>query len=165
MGHPAGGLVSLGSLIELELANKAFARNKFKKEPPAPGKFPSEIRLRDGVGDPEVTARNEWMVMSGYPTTRPLDYFRAVRDSGVIARGGYHQGRFYVLRVPRLHWASRRVQFAALGPKILPVWFFDPILGELAGRALGRNDNTLAVTASHVRAEFQEEAIGRARQG
>src|SRR5271169_1989535 len=64
-----------------------------------------------------------------------------------------------------LHWASRRVQFVALGPKVLPVWFFDPILGELAGRALGCNDNTLAVTASHVRAEFQEEAIGRARRG
>jgi len=91
--------------------------------------------------------------------------FRIARDSGAIARGGYHQGRFYALRVLRLHGASRRVQFVALGPKVFPVWFFDSILGELAGRTLGSDDNALAVTASHVRAEFQEEAIGRARRG
>jgi hypothetical protein len=32
MGHPTGGVVGLGSLGELELAIKVFAKNEFKKE-------------------------------------------------------------------------------------------------------------------------------------
>jgi hypothetical protein len=44
MGHPAGGVVGLGSLGGLELAIRPFARNKFKKEsmahPAAAGSAP-----------------------------------------------------------------------------------------------------------------------------
>ncbi len=58
--------------------------------------------------------------------------------------------------------SSRRVQFVALRPKVVRVWFFDPILRELAGSTLGLDDNTLAVTALDASAEFQDEA-GRAR--
>ena len=47
---------------------------------------------------------------------------------------------------------------------MFPVWFFDPILRELVGRALGCNDNTRALTAPHARAELQDEASGRARR-
>ena len=31
-GTPAGGVVGLGSLVELELAIRVFAKNKFRKE-------------------------------------------------------------------------------------------------------------------------------------
>jgi hypothetical protein len=59
---------------------------------------------------------------------------------------------------------SRRVQFVALRPKVVPVWFFDPILRELTGSALCSNYNTLAVAAAHPGAEFQDEAAGWARR-
>jgi hypothetical protein len=48
MGHPGGGVVGLGSLVELELAIRPFARNKFKKESPgAPGLDSNRNSRRD----------------------------------------------------------------------------------------------------------------------
>ncbi len=32
VGHPTGGVVGLGSLVELELTIRVFAKNKFRKE-------------------------------------------------------------------------------------------------------------------------------------
>src|SRR5260370_12200344 len=56
-----------------------------------------------------------------------------------------------------------RLQFVALRPKVVAVWFFDALLCELARRALGFDDNALAGTATHAAAEFQNEAAGRPR--
>src|SRR6202521_1687142 len=60
--------------------------------------------------------------------------------------------------------SSWHAQFIALRPKTLPILLFDSILRELAGSALRRDHNTLAVRAANPSAKFQGEAVGRTRR-
>ncbi len=53
---------------------------------------------------------------------------------------------------------------SGLRPEVVPVWFLDSILCELARSALGFDDNAFAGTATHAVAEFQNEAARRARR-
>jgi hypothetical protein len=54
MGHPAGGVVGLGSLIELWLAIRVFAKDRFKTE--AWGARPKTSSGREALGYPADSA-------------------------------------------------------------------------------------------------------------
>src|SRR5215467_563668 len=101
-------------------------------------------------------------ISSFFTATRGGRNTRTRLNVGSKTKSAVSAVKFFKAKKPRFNIRSRRGQFVALGPKVFSVQFFDPILGELSGGALGGNDNALAVTALHVRAEFQDEAGRRA---